>query len=145
MRSRWCDLQGISVRCQGTVSGMSVKPACRNVRPWHHTGKKRSPELTFTFPDSPVGRCLRDILALCPWRTNNILSQGLWLAQRHYVTVLNRRGLGPQLKNEARGRDQLFSSSWEAYGFFKKGLQRDILRCIIEGSDIPSLGQTQGN
>lgn len=125
---------------------MSVKPACRNVRPWHHTGKKRSPELTFTFPDSPVGRCQGDILVLCPWRTSNILSQGLWLlAQRHYVTVLNRGGLGLQLKTEARGRDQLFSSSWEAYGFFKKALQRDILQCVGEGSEIPSLGQTQGS
>lgn len=57
VRSRWCDLQGISVRRQGTVPGAYVKSACRNVRPWHHPGKKRSPELTFMFPDSPVGRC----------------------------------------------------------------------------------------
>lgn len=75
VRSGWRDLQGISVRRQGTVSGVSVKPACRNVRPWHHSGKKRSPELTFTFPDSLVGRCQGDVLALWPWRTNNILSQ----------------------------------------------------------------------
>lgn len=42
-RSRWCDLQGISVRRQGTVPGAYVKSACRNARPGTVLGRREAP------------------------------------------------------------------------------------------------------
>lgn len=70
------------------------------------------------------------------------------------MTALNRGGLGPQLKREACGRDWLFrasvcsdlaeeplGSSWVP----EEDFGRDVLGGIREGSDIPSVEQTQGN